>query len=143
MEERKPIFNLHLLYEDALENARRFMAANKTVDGKELTIWEDPRDFYGQRMTIRTDEFYPTKTFDDNLREMYQPGTVEVEAKAALLWLIDRHKGFNALELNQVIVGQRCNGIGGDKEVAIFAYLSREDDMLRDFITEKALALTM
>ena len=143
MEERKPIFNLHLLYEDALENARRFMAANKTVDGKELTSWEDPRDIYGQRMTIRTDEFYPTKMFDKNLREMYQPGTVEVEAKAALLWLIDRHKGFNCLELNQVIVGQRCNGIGGDKEVAIFAYISREDDMLRDFITEKALALTM
>lgn len=143
METRKPIFNLCLTYEEALDGARAFAASEKARNGKELYIWEDPRNFYNKRMTIRTDEFYPTSSFDENLREMYQTGNVKADAKAALLWLIDRHKDFNCLELNQVIVGVRTRrGIGEDAEVAIFAYLSKEDDCLRDFITDLGWRLT-
>lgn len=139
----KPIFNLALTYEEALDGARAFAASEKARNGKELYTWEDPRDLYGQRMTIRTDEFYPTDKFDANLREMYTPGNVKADAKAALLWLIKKHDGFNCLELNQVIVGVRNRrGIGEDTEVAIFAYLSREADCLRDFITELGWKLT-
>lgn len=131
----KPIFNLHLTYEDALKNAESFKDANKAPDGKDLFLWDDPRDIYGQRMTFRTDEFYPTKDFDKNLAEMYRVGTVEQDAKKAVLWLINRHKGFNSLELGQIIVGVKNPYFGEDKMVAIFTYISKEDDCLRDFIT--------
>ena len=48
---------------------------------------------------------------------------------------------INALEMNQIIVGKKNPGFGEDTAVAIFAYLSKENDLLRDFITEKALDL--
>ena len=130
----KPIFSLHLTYEDALEKAKNFLSAN---EGR-FYLWDDPRDLYGQRMKFRTDEFYPTKTFDTNLAEMFRVGTVEEDAKKALLWLINKHKGFNPLELGQIIVGVKNKGFGDDKMVAIFTYISKEDDCLRDFITDLA-----
>lgn len=140
--EQKPKFNLHLTYEEALENATAFQKAHKAETGEDLYLWNNPTDMYGQRITIRTDEFYPTATFDKNLAEMFEVGAVDAEAKAALLWLIDRHNGFNALEINQVIVGKHNPGFGEDTAIAIFTYLSREDDCMRDFITEKAFNLT-
>lgn len=139
--ETKPIFNLHLTYEEALKSARTFKAEHKSDDGKELYIWEDPRNYCNERMMFRLDGFFP-RTFDDDIKECFTPGDIDKEAKAALLYLIDRHKGFNALELGQVIVGvQNFGSLQGDQEVAIFTYLSREDDCLRDFITEKAYDL--
>ena len=144
MEQKNPQFNLYIRYEDALEEARNFATEHKTSDGKDLYIWEDPRDLYGQKMTISAGIFYPSKYFDSNLAVIFSPGgTVEKEAKAALLYLMDRHKGFNDLELNQIIVGERRSGISGDLNIAIFAYLSKEDDLLRDFICEKAYDLTV
>lgn len=133
----KPIFNLHITYGDAFVAATRFRNEHP-----ELHVWDDPRNFYNESITIRTDEFFPTKTFDKNLEEMYVVGTVEKEAKAALLWLMQRHKGFNPLELGQIIVGVKHPGFGEDTIVAIFAYLSKADDCLRDFITELASELT-
>ena len=140
--EQKSIFNLHLTFEDALQGAKNFQASYKDKTGEDLRIWEDPRGFYNERIKIRTDEFYPLGTFDANVAEMYEVGTLDAEAKAALVWLMQRHKGFNPLELDNVIVGRFGGGIQGDTEVAIFAYLSRQDDCLRDFITEKGFELT-
>lgn len=142
MTHAKLIFNLHLTYEDALENAQAFQKSYKAEDGNDLHIWEDPRNFYDERITFRTDFFYKESTFLEDIREEFEVGTIEKEAKVALFWLIDRHKGFNPLELNQIIVGVQNPGFGEDKEVAIFTYLSREDDCMRDFITEKAFELT-
>lgn len=133
--QNNPKFNLFLTYEEALENAREFLAAHPSFDSKKLQLWEDPHGMYDERITIRTDGFYPTLFFDKNLAEMYEVGMIDKEAKAALLWLLDRHNGFNPLELGQVIVGLNA-GVEGDREVAIFAYLSREADCLRDFILE-------
>lgn len=138
--EQKPIFNLYLTYEDALEKAKEFQSAHKADNGKELHIWEDPRGFYNERLKFRLDGI--DRKYWNDLTEEYEFGEIEIEAKAALLWLIDRHKGFNCLEINQIIVGVMNFGCGGDREVAIFTYLSREDDILRDFITEKAFELT-
>ena len=138
----KTIFNLHLKFEDALKNAKAFQKSHKAYDGKELYIWEDPKGFYNERLKFRTDFFYKASTFEDDVKEEFEIGTVEVEAKAALFWLIDRYKGFNPLELSQVIVGVMNHGFGGDKEVAIFTYISKADDCLRDFITKKAFDLT-
>ena len=138
----KTIFNLHLTFEDALENAKAFQKSHKADDGKELTIWEDPRGFYDERLKFRTDFFYKASTFEDDVKEEFEIGTVEVEAKAALFWLIDRHKGFNPLELGQVIVGVQNFRGWEDREVAIFTYISKADDCLRDFISEKAFDLT-
>lgn len=140
--EHKPKFNLHLTFGEALENAREFKAKFEKEHGESLYIWEDPRDFYNQRIKISTDVFYPTKTFDANIAEVFDGGFIDKEARAVLLWLIERHKGFEPLQLNQIIVGRQHSGFEGDEEVAIFAYLSREDDLLRDFIVEKAFALT-
>lgn len=138
----KPIFSLHLTFEDAMKDAKEFQSTDKDANGKDFSLWADPHDFYDQRMTLRTDVFYPTKTFDRNLKEMFEVRTIEEEAKAALLWLIRNHNGFNPLELGQIIVGVRNPGFGEDKMVAIFAYISKADDCLRDFITELAYGLT-
>ena len=140
--ETKPIFNLHLTYEDALKCAKDFQATHKAEDGKELHLWEDPRGIYNERLTFRTDFFYKESTFIKDVEEEFELGAFEVEAKVALFWLIERHKGFNPLELGQVIVGIQDFGWKGDREVAIFTYISRADDCLRDFITEKAFRLT-
>ena len=133
--EQKPIFNLHLTYEDAMTAALRFHN-----DHQELRVWKDPRNFYDQRIKCKLDGIF-AKSIDEDIAYDFEVGTIEIEAKAALIWLIERHKGFNPLELGQVIVGEN-RGIQGDREVAIFTYLSREDDCLRDFITEKAFELT-
>ena len=140
MEEKKPIFNLFLAYEDALTNAREFQASHKSDDGKELTVWEDPKNFYDESIKVKLDGIF-AKTFDDDIKDIFEVGTIEKEARAALIWLIERHKGFNPLELGQVIVGVRHMGIAGDEEVALFTYLSKADDCLRDFIFEKAFDL--
>ena len=140
METAKTIFNLHLTYEDALEAAQAFQASHKTDDGKELHIWKDPRNYAGGKMTFRADFFYKESTFFDDIKEEFEVGAIEVEAKAALFWLMQRFKGFNPLELGQIIVG--ISGLVEDKEVALFTYLSKEDDCMRDFIYEKAFELT-
>ena len=137
--ESTPIFNLSLTYEEALEGAKAFQAAHKASNGKGLHIWEDPHDFYNQRMKFRLDGIY-AETFDKDIEEIFEVGKVDSEARAALIWLIKKHKGFNCLELGQVIVGVQ-GGIE-DKEVAVFTYLSKEDDCLRDFISELAFNLT-
>ena len=62
--ETKTIFNLQLTYEDALEAAKEFQSKHP-----EMHIWEDPRDFYGQKMTFRTDFFYKEDTFIKDLEE--------------------------------------------------------------------------
>lgn len=139
--DNKVIFNLHLTYEDALENAKAFYAKHKSDDGEDLHIWEDPHGLYNERLTFRTDFFYKESTFLEDVKEEFEVGTIEIEAKAALFWLINRYHGFNALELNQVIVGRQNRGFGEDNEVAIFTYISKEDDCLRAFITEKAFDL--
>ena len=138
--ETKPIFNLHLTYEDALVGAEAFKANYKTATGKDLTIWKTPCDYAGTPITFRTDFFFKESTFLDDLKEEFEVGAIEKYAKAAMFWLIQRHHGFNPLELGQIIVG--IQGGMEDKEVAIFTYLSREDDCMRDFITEKAYQLT-
>ena len=140
--ETRPIFNLFLTYEDALESAKAFLSKNETHNGEKLHIWEDPRDFYNQRMKFRLDGFFKESEFESDLKEICEVGTIEAEAKAALYWLIEKHKGFNPLELNQVIVGVMHFGLQGDEEVALFTYLSKADDCLRDFIVEKAYRLT-
>lgn len=137
--ETKTIFNLHLTYEEALKNAKAFQNSHKSDDGRELHIWNAPRDYTGGRITFRTDFFYKDATFIEDLKEEFEVGTIEVEARALLFWLIDRHKGFNALELGEIIVG--IQGGMEDKEVAIFTYLSKADDCLRDFAYEKAYEL--
>ena len=140
--EQKTVFNLHLTREDALRCAEDFKARKEKETGEKLTLWDDPRDLYNQRITFRTDFFYKENTFAEDVEEEFEMGAVEVEAKAALFWLIDRHKGFNPLELGEVIVGIRNPKFGDDKELALFTFISREDDCLRDFITEKAFELT-
>lgn len=143
MSNSKPIFNLHLTYEEALENAKAFQSTHKADDGKELYIWEDPKGFYNESITFSTDGIFP-KTFDDDIREGFEIGNVDKEARAALIWLIGWYNdGFlNRLQLGQVIVGVQSSGFEGDREVAIFTYLSKADDCLRDFIREKAYRLT-
>lgn len=136
--ETTPIFNLFLTFEEALEGAKAFQSAHKASNGKDLHIWEDPHNFYDERIKFRLDGIY-AETFDKDIKEIFEVGEVDPEAKAALIWLINRHKGFNSLELGQVIVGEQ-GGIQ-DKEVAVFTYLSKEDDCLRDFISEKAFGL--
>lgn len=138
MTHAKPIFNLQLTYEDALEAAKDFQKTHKDDDGKDFHLWEDPRNFYGDRITFRTDFFYKESTLIEDIGEEFEVGIIEIEARAALFWLIDRHRGFNPLELGEIIVGRQ--GFE-DKEIAIFTYLSRYDDCLRDFITEKAFRL--
>lgn len=140
MAHANPIFNLHLTYEEALEKAQEFKTNHKTDDGKDLYIWENPRNLYGEPMKLRLDGFYP-RTFDDDIKECFETGDIDKEARAALLWLIDRHKGFNALEIGQIIVGIQNPHFGEDTAIALFTYLSKEDDCLRDFISEKASEL--
>lgn len=136
--ETTPIFNLYLTYEEALADAKAYQSTHKADDGKELYIWEDPRNFYNERMKFRLDGIF-AESFDADIAEYFKVGKVDAEAKAALVWLIKRHKGFNCLELGQVIVGR--HGSIEDEELAIFAYLSKEDDCLRDFISEMAFQL--
>lgn len=139
--ETKPLFNLYLTYEDALVGAKAFQANYKIVTGEDLSIWEDPRNYAGGRITFKTEYFYREADFLDDVKEEYEVGTIEIGAKAALFWLIQRcGKYYNPMELGQIIVG--VSGLCEDKEVAIFTYLSREDDCMRDFITEKAFQLT-
>lgn len=133
----KAQFNLFFTFEEAIQAAGEFQE-----ERADLFIWDDPKNYAGDRMTIRTDEFYPTKNFDANLAEMYEVGQIDEEAKAALLWMMGKHDGFNCLELGQVIVGVRNYGTSEDKAVAIFAYLSKEDDCMRDFICELGYKLT-
>lgn len=133
----KPIFNLFLTREEALVGAKEYLS-NHESEG--LHLWEDPHDCYNQRMMFKLDGIF-ANSFDADIAEFLIPGEIDPEARAALIWLIDRHKGFNPLELGQVIVGIVNYGIEGDREVAIFTYLSREDDCLRDFISEKAYDL--
>lgn len=133
-------FNLHLTFEDALVAAKDFQSTHKDDNGKDLYIWENPRNYAGCPMTFRTDFFYKESEFINDLEEEYEVGIIEKEAKAALFWLMGRHHGFNPLELGQIIVG--VSGLCEDKEVAIFTYLSKEDDCMRDFITEKGFELT-
>lgn len=141
--EHKPKFNLHLTFEEALENAKEFKAKFEKEQGENLYLWEDPRDFYGQRITINVSEFYPIKTFDENIAEMYDGGFVDKEAKAALIWLMARQQTMcDPMSLNQVIVGRQHSGLQGDEEIAVFAYISREADCMRDFIVDKAFELT-
>ena len=136
--ENKTIFNLYLTFEDALKAAQVFQSEHK-----DLHIWEDPRNLYGERMKFRTDGLYKESTFVSDIEDMdLALGFVDKEAKAVLFWMIGKYNGFNDLELGQVIVGEQRMGIEGDTEVAIFTYLSREDDFLRDFISEKAYELT-
>ena len=137
MSQAKPNFNLHLTYEEALASAKEYQASHKADNGKDLHIWEDPHNLYGERMKLRMDGF-TSRSFDDDIKEIFEVGEIDKEARAAFLWLLDRHRGFNALELNQIIIGVQTAGFGEDKAVALFSYLSREDDCLRDFITEKA-----
>lgn len=137
--ETTPIFNLNLTYEEALADAKAFQSKHKTADdGKELRIWDNPMNFYGKVMKFPLDGIY-AESFDADIAEMYQVGKIDAEAKAALRWLMKRYDGFNELELGQIIVGTQ-SGIE-DHEVAIFTYLSKEDDCLRDFIIEKAFQL--
>lgn len=140
--EQKTVFNLHLTYEDALRCAEDFKARKEKETGEKLTIWKDPRNLYGERITFRTDFFYKENTFIDDVKEEFELGAFEVEAKAALFWLMDRHRGFSPLELGEIIVGIQNPKFGDDKELALFTFISREDDCLRDFITEKAFELT-
>ena len=137
--ETKTIFNLFLTYEEAMESAKAFMIHHKAPDGKDYTRWDDPRGFYNERLKFRLDGI--DRKYWNDLTEEYEFGEVKEDAKAMLFWLIERHKGFNSLELNQIIVGVRSYGMASDKEVAVFTYLSREDDCLRDFIREKAYDL--
>ena len=141
--EQKPVFNLHLTYEDALRCAEDFQASYQKKTQEDLTLWANPRDLYGQRIKFRTDFFYKENTFVDDVKEEFEVGVCEVEARAALFWLIDRHKGFNPLELGEIIVGVRNpGGFGEDRELAIFTFISGDDDCMRDFIREKAFELT-
>lgn len=133
MEEKKPIFNLCFTYEEALQQAEEFQKSNP-----ELRIWKDPRNYAGERMNFELDGI-DAKYWDD-LKEDVEFGEIDKGAKAALLWLIDRHRGFNSLELGQVIVGKA--GLCEDRKVAIFTFLSRESDCLRAFIEEKGYDLT-
>ena len=137
----KPIFNLHLTYEEALAKAQAFQKEHKDENGNDLYIWEDPKNLYEQSMKFDTNGFFP-KTFDSDIKDEFEVGDVDKEARAMLIWLMERHHGFNDLQLGQVIVGIVNDGIAGDQEVAIFTYLSKEDDAMRDFIYEKAYELT-
>ena len=138
--ETKSIFSLYLTREEALNAAREYKENNKTAeDGSELVLWEDPHGFYGERLTIRTDEL---QDFDRDLPELYKVGHLDGEATALLKWMLKKVPAWDAPHLNQVIVGTFGNNIDGDREIATFAYISRERDCAREFLSEIAFKLT-
>ena len=128
-------FGLFMTYEEALAAAEAYQQQNEGT-----RIWKDPRNWAQERITFDTAYFFSLSSFEKDLAEDYDLGEIQPEAKYALFWLIQRHRGFNSLELGQVIVGEQ-GGTRGDTEDAIFCYLSRENDLLRQFITEKGYDL--
>ena len=123
-----------MTYEEALAAAEAYQQQNEGT-----RIWKDPRNWTEERYTFDTAYFFSLSSFEKDLEEDYDLGEIQPEAKYALFWLIQRYRGFNSLELGQVIVGRQ--GSTKDTEDAIFCYLSKENDLLRQFITEKGYDL--